>query len=66
MILLHSETDRYGIYCIEKKKQFEWIPNDLKDFILIRAGRLCTTRDPSAEGTGRKGTSYLDEILYPN
>ena len=23
------------------------------------------TRDPSAEGTGRKGTSYLDGTLYP-
>ena len=23
-------------------------------------------RDPSAEGTGRKGASYLDETLWPN
>ena len=23
-------------------------------------------RDPSAEGTGRKGTTYLDGTLYPN
>ena len=23
-------------------------------------------RDPSAEGTGRKGASYLDKSLFPN
>ena len=28
--------------------------------------RWSLTRDPNAEGTGRKGASYVDENLLPN
>ena len=27
---------------------------------------IIIARDPSAEGTGRKGASYLDKSLFPN
>ena len=40
------------------------VNSDRKDPINLD-GLITVPRDPSAEGTGRKGASYQDETLFP-